>query len=282
MIATKWKWNEHKVNMKKFQNWDVGALFLWKDFSLTDISQTFRYGNWQILMTESAFHFCGRLILITNVFHIPKSTSAGDIANFFRVCYYFDYYSLPMWAQIIENNKLLGYLGQCALKIANFHDFLIRMRPEVKLLARFCLEILVIPTRKKSAILTADVDFGMKKEWMQEFISHRSETHLIHQNLSIFITKSLWNFCQTKNSPQNQGTYISVLELFHIKFMFISFSLCCNHFTSMAYEILYAIICAIYHLFYLSFDKIKEVVLPTFSVYVEAWKSTSLSHASVN
>jgi hypothetical protein len=30
----------------------------------------------------------------------------------------------------------------------------------------------------------------------------------IHQNLSIFIAKSMRNFCQTKNSPQNQRTYI--------------------------------------------------------------------------
>jgi hypothetical protein len=30
----------------------------------------------------------------------------------------------------------------------------------------------------------------------------------IHQNLSIFITKSLRIFCQTKSSPQNQRTYI--------------------------------------------------------------------------
>jgi hypothetical protein len=30
----------------------------------------------------------------------------------------------------------------------------------------------------------------------------------IHQNLSIFITKSMRNICQTKNSPQNQRTYI--------------------------------------------------------------------------
>jgi hypothetical protein len=30
----------------------------------------------------------------------------------------------------------------------------------------------------------------------------------IHQNLSILITKSLRNFCQTKSSPQNQRTYI--------------------------------------------------------------------------
>jgi hypothetical protein len=62
----------------------------------------------------------------------------------------------------------------------------------------------------------------------------------IHQNLSILIPKSLSNFCHTKNSPQNQCTYISVLEIFHIKFMFISFSLCCNHFSSLAYEIFYA------------------------------------------
>jgi hypothetical protein len=75
----------------------------------------------------------------------------------------------------------------------------------------------------------------------------------IHRNLSIFITKSLWSFCQTKSFPQNQRTYISVLELFHIKFMFISFSLCCNHFTSLAYEIFYA---RKVELFY----KLKEVV----------------------
>jgi hypothetical protein len=75
MIATKWKWNEHKFNTKKFQNWDVGALVLWRAFDLTEISQTFCFENWQILMNESAFHFCGRWILITTVFHILKSTS---------------------------------------------------------------------------------------------------------------------------------------------------------------------------------------------------------------
>jgi hypothetical protein len=85
----------------------------------------------------------------------------------------------------------------------------------------------------------------------------------IHQNLSIFIPKSLWYFCQTKNSPQNQRKYSSVLELFHIKVMFISFSLCCNHFTSLAYEIFYARKVDL-------FDKIKEVVFfPTFSVCVK-------------
>jgi hypothetical protein len=67
MIATKWKWNELEFNMKKFQNWNVGALVLWKVFGLTEISQTFWYENWQILMNE-------------------KSTSAGGIPDFFRVC----------------------------------------------------------------------------------------------------------------------------------------------------------------------------------------------------
>jgi hypothetical protein len=43
---------------------------------------------------------------------------------------------------------------------------------------------------------------------------------------------------------------------------FISFSLCCNHFTSLAYEIFYARKVDL-------FDKIKEVVFfPTFSVCV--------------
>jgi hypothetical protein len=43
------------------------------------------------------------------------------------------------------------------------------------------------------------------------------------------------------------------LELFHIKLIFISFSLSCNHFTSLAYEIFYAREVDL-------FDKIKEVV----------------------
>jgi hypothetical protein len=70
-----------------------------------------------------------------------------------------------------------------------------------------CGQVLLyyIHTRKKSAIPPADVDFGMWK--------------------TVIITKSLRNFCQTQNSSQNQRTYISVLELFHIKFVFISFSL---------------------------------------------------------
>jgi hypothetical protein len=75
----------------------------------------------------------------------------------------------------------------------------------------------------------------------------------IHQNLSIFITKSMRNFYQTKSSPQNQRTFSSALELFHIKFVFISFSICCNHFTSLAKEIFYARKVDL-------FDKIKEVV----------------------
>jgi hypothetical protein len=32
MIVTKWKWNDHKFDMKKFQNWEVGALVLWRSF----------------------------------------------------------------------------------------------------------------------------------------------------------------------------------------------------------------------------------------------------------
>jgi hypothetical protein len=75
----------------------------------------------------------------------------------------------------------------------------------------------------------------------------------IHQNLSIFITKSMRNFCQTKNSPQNQHHLHPSLGTFLIKFMFSSFSICWNHFTSLAYEIFYARKVDL-------FDKIKEVV----------------------
>jgi hypothetical protein len=46
--------------MKKFQSLDVGALVLWKAFGLTEISQSFCYENCQILMNESAHHFCER------------------------------------------------------------------------------------------------------------------------------------------------------------------------------------------------------------------------------
>jgi hypothetical protein len=53
MIATKWKWDEHKFDMNKFQSWGVGALVLWRAFGLTEISQTFCYENWQILKNES-------------------------------------------------------------------------------------------------------------------------------------------------------------------------------------------------------------------------------------
>jgi hypothetical protein len=86
MIATNGKWNEDKFDMKKIQSLDEGALVLWRAFGLTEVSQTFCYENWQILMNESAFHFCGRWILTTTVFHITKSTTAGGIPDFFRVC----------------------------------------------------------------------------------------------------------------------------------------------------------------------------------------------------
>jgi hypothetical protein len=87
-----WKWlqqmeNELNINLIwKFQSLDVGALVLWKAFVLTEISHTFYYENLQILMNESAFHFCGRWILTTTVFHFPKSTSTGGFPDFFRVC----------------------------------------------------------------------------------------------------------------------------------------------------------------------------------------------------
>jgi hypothetical protein len=62
------------------------VLVLWRAFGLTEISHTFCYENWQFLMNESAFHICGRWILITTVFHFQKSTSTGGIPDFFRVC----------------------------------------------------------------------------------------------------------------------------------------------------------------------------------------------------
>jgi hypothetical protein len=45
--------------MKKFQSLDVGALVLWRAFGLTEISQYHNNENCQILMIETAFHFCG-------------------------------------------------------------------------------------------------------------------------------------------------------------------------------------------------------------------------------
>jgi hypothetical protein len=62
----------------------------------------------------------------------------------------------------------------------------------------------------------------------------------IHQNLSIFITKSLRNFCQTKKLSTKPAHLHLSFGTFYIKFMFSSFSTCCNHFTSLAYEIFYA------------------------------------------
>jgi hypothetical protein len=72
----------------------------------------------------------------------------------------------------------------------------------------------------------------------------------------------IWQFsyqkvCEISIKPKAphkiSATSISVLELFHIKFLFISFSLCCNHFKSLAYEILFVRKVNL-------FDKIKEVV----------------------
>jgi hypothetical protein len=63
---------------------------------------------------------------------------------------------------------------------------------------------------------------------------------LIHQNLSIFIPKISEISAKPKSLHESSATYISVLELVHIKIIFVSFSLCCKHFTSLAYEILYA------------------------------------------
>jgi hypothetical protein len=37
------------------------------------------------MMNESAFHFCGRWIPTSTVFHFPKSTSTVGIPDFFRV-----------------------------------------------------------------------------------------------------------------------------------------------------------------------------------------------------
>jgi hypothetical protein len=88
MIATNGKWSEQKFDMKKFQSLDVGALVLWRAFGLTEISHTFCYENWQILMNETVFHFCGRWTLTTTVFHFPQSTSTGGIPDLFRVCGY--------------------------------------------------------------------------------------------------------------------------------------------------------------------------------------------------
>jgi hypothetical protein len=45
----------------------------------------------------------------------------------------------------------------------------------------------------------------------------------IYQNLSIFITKSMRNICQTKSCLQNQRTYIKALELLYqiyVQFIF--------------------------------------------------------------
>jgi abortive infection bacteriophage resistance protein len=68
------------------------------------------YENWQILMNESAFHFCGRWILTTTVFHFPKSTSTGGIFDFFRVCTKISYRKLIATINIDSDNLRSHYL----------------------------------------------------------------------------------------------------------------------------------------------------------------------------
>jgi hypothetical protein len=71
--------------MKKFQSLDVGALVLWRAFGLTKISQTCCYKNWQFLMNESVFHFCGRWIL-TTIFFTSQSLHPRLVFLTFSVC----------------------------------------------------------------------------------------------------------------------------------------------------------------------------------------------------
>jgi hypothetical protein len=85
IIATNGKWNEHKFDMKKFQSLDVGALVLLRAFGLTEISQLFCYKNWQILMNESAFHFCGRWFL-QPLFFTSQSLHPRVVFLTFSVC----------------------------------------------------------------------------------------------------------------------------------------------------------------------------------------------------
>jgi hypothetical protein len=72
-----------------------------------------------------------------------------------------------------------------------------------------------------------------------------------------FTNYLVWNFAIFDECLCILRTYISILELFHIKFMFISFSLCFNQLTSRVYEIFFARKLD-------SFDKINEVVFPNF------------------
>jgi hypothetical protein len=107
-------------------------------------------------------------------------------------------------------------------------------------------------TLEKSAIPSADVDFGMWKT-----------VHLprLPQKWNVFSLIKICRFSYQKVSEisvkpkclhKSSATYIAVLELFHIKIICVSFSHCCKHFTSLAYEILYARKVAL-------LDKLKEV-----------------------
>jgi hypothetical protein len=81
---------------------------LWRVFGLTEILQLFDMEmeflmNLMNLMNESASHFSGRWILITTVFHIPKSTSTSSIPDFFRE------YVCDFWAQMVFWNLSVNF-----------------------------------------------------------------------------------------------------------------------------------------------------------------------------
>jgi hypothetical protein len=75
----------------------------------------------------------------------------------------------------------------------------------------------------------------------------------IHQNLSIFNNKKYAKFLSNQKLSTKPAHLHLSFGTFYIKLMFSSFFICCNHFTSLAYEIFYARRVNL-------FDKIKEVV----------------------
>jgi hypothetical protein len=105
------------------------------------------------------------------------------------------------------------------------------------------------------------VDFGMRKTVVIRIHFQQKWNAILFIKLYQF---SYQKVCEISVKPKTlykiSSTYTTVLELFHIKYKFISFSLCCNHFTSLADEILYARKVDL-------FDKIKEIEI-TFSVCV--------------
>jgi hypothetical protein len=62
----------------------------------------------------------------------------------------------------------------------------------------------LLHTRKKSGCRLWEV----KNSCCKNLSPTEVKRTYILQNLSIFISKKLWYFCQTKSSPQNQRTYI--------------------------------------------------------------------------